>query len=89
MSKPLWQVMSGYLQPSEPPKGRKERRIGMENHGGYYEAQATCGKGMSDEHAHHSCYRDPEHTDHGRRPDDAHICLCGTVWESRTQQIAG
>lgn len=29
MSKPLWQVMSGYLQPSEPPKGRKERRISM------------------------------------------------------------
>lgn len=55
----------------------------QENHSGYYEQHATCAIRMMDENFVHACYRDPSHTDEGRRDDDAHICLCGTVWENR------
>lgn len=54
-----------------------------ENHSGYYQ-EPTCGTAMSDrQHASHACYRDPRHADYGRRDDNAHVCLCGTVWADR------
>lgn len=58
-----------------------------ESHAGYYEQQPTCALAMMDHNAIHACYRDPGHSDYGRRDDDAHICLCGTVWESRQGEM--